>query len=107
MPTLSSVSTINNWKHNAYLRLFLTKKITTEARTEYYHNQIANNKFKDIFFADLAMRYSFKKFDITLELNNLLNKKSYEYGINGTFVHSYNNLNIRGRELMVSIYYKP
>lgn len=107
MPALSSVSTINNWKHNAYLRLFLTKKITTEARTEYYHNQIANNKYKDIFFADLAMRYSFKKFDITLELNNLLNRKNYGYGVNGTFVHSYNNLNIRGRELMVSIYYKP
>jgi hypothetical protein len=107
MPTLSSTYTLNNWKHNAYLRLFLTKKITTEARTEYYHNQIAKDKFKDIFFADLAMRYSFKKFDITLELNNLLNRKNYGYGVNGTFVHSYNHLNIRGRELMVSIYYKP
>jgi hypothetical protein len=36
-----------------------------------------------------------------------LNRKNYGYGVNGTFVHSYNNLNIRGRELMVSIYYKP
>lgn len=107
MPALSSAYTLNNWKHNAYLRLFLTKKFTTEARAEYYHNQIAKDKFKDIFFADLAMRYSFKKFDITLELNNLLNKKGYGYGVNGTFVRSYNSLNIRGREIMVSVYYKP
>lgn len=76
-------------------------------KAEYYHNEIVNNKYKDIFFADFAMRYKFKKFDVTVELKNLLNKKSYEYGINGTFIHSYNNLNIRGRELMVSIYYKP
>lgn len=107
MPALSSAYTLNNWKHNAYLRLFLTKKFTTEARAEYYHNQIAKDKFKDIFFADLAMRYSFKKFDITLEINNLLNKKGYGYGVNGTFVRSYNSLNIRGREIMVSVYYKP
>ena len=40
MPALSSVSTINNWKHNAYLRLFVSKQFTTEMKAEYYHNEI-------------------------------------------------------------------
>ena len=70
-------------------------------------NQIEKNKFKDIFFTDIAMKYAAKKFDITMELNNILNKKNYGYGLNGAFVHSYSNLNIRGRELMVTLYYKP
>ncbi len=107
MPALSTTSTLNNWEHNAYLTFSLAKNLSVTSRAEYYHNQIEKNKFKDIFFTDIAMKYAAKKFDITMELNNILNKKNYGYGINGAFVHSYSNLNIRGRELMVTLYYKP
>lgn len=107
MPALSTTSTLNNWEHNAYLTFSLAKNLSVTSRAEYYHNQIEKNKFKDIFFTDIAMKYAAKKFDITMELNNILNKKNYGYGLNGAFVHSYSNLNIRGRELMVTLYYKP
>ncbi|WP_028896660.1 carboxypeptidase-like regulatory domain-containing protein [Prevotella sp. HUN102] len=107
MPSLATTSNINNWKHEGYVRFPILRQLTAEAKAEYYHNQMANNLFKDIFFADFSIRYAFNKFDVTLELNNILNKKNYGYGINGTLIHSYSNLEIRGREIMLTLYYKP
>jgi len=53
------------------------------------------------------MKVSTRRFDFALSLNNLLNKKNYAYSINSNFIRSYSNLNIRGRELMLNIYFKP
>lgn len=107
MPMLGTASTINSWKHTAKVRVPLFKWMSFEALGEYYHNQIAEHLFKDIFFADLSMKVSTRRFDFALSLNNLLNKKNYAYSINSNFIRSYSNLNIRGRELMLNIYFKP
>jgi hypothetical protein len=48
-----------------------------------------------------------KHFDLSLAWNNVFNNKSYSYGLNNTLSSSFSNQDIRGRELMLSFYYKP
>jgi hypothetical protein len=107
MPALGTSSTLNSWKHEASTRVSLTKALSMSTQVEYYHNQIAAHQFKDNLFVDYSIRYALRKFDLTLMLSNILNKKHYGYGVNGTMVSSYSSQEIRGREIMFSIYYKP
>ena len=98
MPALGTSSTLNSWKHEASTRVSLTKALSMSSQVEYYHNQIAAHQFKDIFFMDYSVRYALRKFDLTLMLSNILNKKHYDYGVNGTMVSSYSTQEIRGRD---------
>ena len=75
--------------------------------TEYYHNQIAQRKFKDVFFQNITLKLQARHFDLSLNMNNILNKRNYSYGINNTLSSSFCSQDIRGRELMLSVYYKP
>lgn len=106
MPQLSSSSTLNSWKHEAKVHIPIVKLLSMDALAEYYHNQLSNQQYKDIFFADAALRLQLKRFDLTLSLNNILNEKSYSYAINSDLMRSTSSQRIRGRELMISILYK-
>ena len=107
MPALSRTSNLNSWKHEGSIRIPLCKVLSLETLTEYYHNEVAQKKFKDVFFQDFTLKFQASHFDLSLSLNNILNKKNYGYGINGTLSSSFSNQDIRGRELMLSFYYKP
>ena len=82
------------------------KLLSLETLAEYYHNQLSANRFKDIFFADASLKLQLRRFDITLALNNLLNRKTYAYALNSDLMRSTSSLLISGRELMINIYYK-
>ena len=107
MPAFGKTSNLNSWKHEGSLRLPLCKVLSLETLTEYYHNEIAQKKFKDMFFQDFTLIFKAKHFDLSLAWNNVFNNKSYSYGINNTLSSSFSNQDIRGRELMLSFYYKP
>ena len=107
MPAFGKTSNLNSWKHEGSLRLPLCKVLSLETLTEYYHNEIAQKKFKDMFFQDFTLIFKAKHFDLSLAWNNVFNHKSYSYGINNTLSSSFSNQDIRGRELMLSFYYKP
>ena len=107
MPALSRTSNLNSWKHEGSIRIPLCKVLSLETLTEYYHNEVAQKKFKDVFFQDFTLKFQASHFDLSLSLNNILNKKNYGYGINNTLSSSFSNQDIRGRELMLSFYYKP
>lgn len=106
MQRLGSSSTINSWKHEAKVHIPIVKLLSLETLAEYYHNQLSANRFKDIFFADASLKLQLRRFDITLALNNLLNRKTYAYALNSDLMRSTSSLLISGRELMINIYYK-
>ena len=107
MPAFGKTSNLNSWKHMGSLRLPLCKVLSLETLTEYYHNEIAQKEFKDMFFQDFTLIFKAKHFDLSLAWNNVFNNKSYSYGLNNTLSSSFSNQDIRGRELMLSFYYKP
>lgn len=107
MPMLGRTSNLNSWKHEGKVVIPLCKTLNLESLTEYYHNEVAQKKFKDIFFQDFSLKFKVKHFDFSLALNNVFNNKNYGYGINNTLSSSFSNQDIRGRELMISFYYKP
>ena len=107
MPAFGKTSNLNSWKHMGSLRLPLCKVLSLETLTEYYHNEIAQKEFKDMFFQDFTLIFKAKHFDLSLAWNNVFNNKSYSYGINNKLSSSFSNQDIRGRELMLSFYYKP
>ena len=107
MPAFGKTSNLNSWKHEGSLRLPLCKVLSLETLTEYYHNEVAQKKFKDMLFQDFTLIFKAKHFDLSLAWNNVFNNKSYSYGINNTLSSSFSNQDIRGRELMLSFYYKP
>ena len=107
MPAFGKTSNLNSWKHEGSLRIPLCKVLSLETLTEYYHNEIAQKEFKDMFFQDFTLIFKAKHFDLSLAWNNVFNNKSYSYRINNTLSSSFSNQDIRGRELMLSFYYKP
>ena len=107
MPAFGKTSNLNSWKHEGSLRLPLCKVLSLETLAEYYHNEIAQKEFKDMFFQDFTLIFKAKHFDLSLAWNNVFNNKNYSYGINNTLSSSFSNQDIRGRELMLSFYYKP
>jgi hypothetical protein len=107
MPTLNSCSSLNSWKHDATIFIPLWKSFSMVTTLEYFHNQLTDKHFKDIFFADVSLKYTNKHFDYTLGINNMLNKKNYTYSINTNLVSNSTNNRVRGRELLFSVYYKP
>ena len=107
MPAFGKTSNLNSWKHVGSLRLPLCKVLSLETLTEYYHNEIAQKEFKDMFFQDFTLIFKAKHFDLSLAWNNVFNNKSYSYGLNNTLSSSFSKQDIRGRELMLSFYYKP
>ena len=57
-------SNLNSWKHEGSLRLPLCKVLSLETLTEYYHNEIAQKKFKDMFFQDFTLIFKAKHFNL-------------------------------------------
>ena len=98
--------TIDNWKQDLSIILPISP-FTIDVRGEYYRNEITNGNYKDFFLADIKASYKSKRLDLTLSLNNLLNRDTYSYVITSDLVSSTSTNCIRGREVLLSIYYKP
>lgn len=74
---------------------------------DYYHNQIADSKYKDMFLANCTLGYKTKHIDWELKASNIFNKKVYAYTTASNLVTMQSVTAIRGREIMLSINYKP
>ena len=96
---------IDSWKQDLSLVLPFQPFII-EFRGEYYRNEITSGNYKDFFLADIKARYKSKRLDLTLSLNNLLNRDTYSYVITSDLTSSTSTNHIRGRELLLTAYYK-
>lgn len=105
MKMLLYKQTINNWKHDASLTLPFGSFVV-DLSGEYYNNELTDGDYKDFFIADAKATYKFRKLDLSLSLTNMFNRKDYSYVVaNDLIIHSSTN-GIRGREVLLSFYYK-
>ena len=73
---------------------------------DHYYNEVNDSDPVRNYFIDFAFRYKHKKWRLSAELNNLLNKQQYGY-MEYSGIRSYTSwINIRGREFIVSLQYK-
>lgn len=96
---------IDGWKQDLSLVLPFQPFII-EFRGEYYRNEITSGNYKDFFLADIKASYKSKRLDLTLSLSNLLNRDTYSYVITSDLTSSTSTNHIRGRELLLTAYYK-
>ena len=97
--------TIDNWKQDLSIIIPISP-FTIDLRGEYYRNEITSGNYKDFFLADIKASYKSKRLDLTLSLNNLLNRDTYSYVVTSDLTSSTSTNRIRGRELLVTAYYK-
>ena len=97
--------TIDNWKQDLSIIIPIIP-FTIDLRGEYYRNEITSGNYKDFFLADIKASYKSKRLDLTLSLNNLLNRDTYSYVVTSDLTSSTSTNRIRGRELLLTAYYK-
>lgn len=96
---------IDGWKQDLSI-IIPINPFTIDLRGEYYRNEITSGNYKDFFLADIKASYKSKRLDLTLSLNNLLNRDTYSYVVTSDLTSSTSTNRIRGRELLVTAYYK-
>ena len=95
----------DGWKQDLSI-VIPVSPFTIDLRGEYYRNEITSGNYKDFFLADIKASYKSKRLDLTLSLNNLLNRDTYSYVITSDLTSSTSTNHIRGRELLLTAYYK-
>ena len=98
--------TTDGWKQNLSV-IIPIDLFAIDVRGEYYRNEITSGNYKNFFLADIKAGYKTKHLDLTLSLNNLLNHDTYSYVITSDLSSSTSTNHIRGREILISLYYKP
>ena len=105
MEQSATASTVNNWKHDLSLTL-PARSFTFALSAEYYRNELTRDNYKDFFLTDAKVSYKSRHFDLSLLLSNLLNNDTYSYVTINDLMSSSSTCRIRGRELLLSIFYK-
>ena len=96
----------NNWQHTAKI-IVPAGKLRFTLKGEYDHNQLMPSKYKDIFFADAIIGLTTRHIDYELGLNNLLNNQSYVRSTVANLTTLRSETILRGRELLLTLVYKP
>ena len=103
MPRRSS----DNFIYSGNLTFTPLSLITWTIGGEFYHNQIEEGRYKDMFMLDTKLTFNIsKRFEISLSATNLLNNKEYRYTSYNTISQYEHSSLLRGREFMLSIYIK-
>ena len=106
LPENGNKSSFNNWQHTAKI-IIPAGKLRFTLKGEYDHNQLMPSKYKDIFFADAIIGLTSRHIDYELGLSNLLNEKSYVRSTVVNFTKMRSETILRGRELLLTLVYKP
>ena len=105
IPTTNYSQALDHWKQDLSVILPISP-FAIELRGEYYRNEITSGCYKDFFLADIKASYKSKRLDLSLSLNNLLNRNTYSYVVTSDLTTSTSTNCIRGRELLLTAYYK-
>ena len=89
-------------KQDLIVKIFFPEKIQAKLNIEQFYNHLDNSNNANYYFADFALQKSFEKpkIDLSINLTNILDTKSYTNYIytNNTFISS--NFPLRGRLLL-------
>ena len=105
MKQLGTTSDLSNWKHDLSI-IVPVHSLTFDLTGEYYRNSITDGQHKNFFLTDVRTSFKSRHADITLSLCNLLNLDTYSYAITSDLIRSISTNHIRGREIILSIFYK-
>ena len=73
---------------------------------EHYSNQIADNKTKQLFLADISAAYSFKSgIELSLQVRNLFNQKTYAYSVYSGLMRMSKEYQLRQRNIWASVFF--
>lgn len=74
---------------------------------EFYRNQIKEGHYKNMFMLDTKLMFNInKRIEISVSATNLFNKKEYSYNSYSMVSQTERSSNLRGREFMISLYFK-
>lgn len=83
----------------------LGKKLTFRMTAEHYQNEIGKDNFKNTFFLDTSATYKVnKKFEVSLDADNLLDNVMYDYTLNSSLSTYISKQCIRGRNVFITFF---
>lgn len=101
------VQNLDQWKHAFVITAFPTKNLQLQMTGEYYNNEVSKNIHKSIILLDSKLTYCLcRSLEISATLSNLFNKRTYDYTLYSELNSTTYEHRLRGRELLVSIYWK-
>ena len=96
MPLLRTIS------NNASLEFYLPYDITLGASALHYYNNL-NNDDASFLLGEANIKYTYKRWSITLSCDNIFNKKSYVYSTSNGLTENTSIYHIRPRSILLKI----
>ena len=101
-------NTLQGFEHSFSLYYSPVKKLSLSLIGEYYHNQRQSHQYTDHFLMDArAICRLRSNLELTLSLRNILNTREYAYTTYTELMSLSESCPIRGRECLLSVYFRP
>jgi hypothetical protein len=99
---------LQGFEHSFSLYYSPVKKLSLSLIGEYYHNEVSDHQYSDHFLIDTKTILKLRSnLELTLSLNNILNVSHYAYTTYTELMSLSGSQPIRGRELLLSLYFRP
>lgn len=101
------VQNLDQWKHVFSVSAFPIKTLHLQVTGEYYRNEVVKDIHKDMMLLDSKVTYDLSRsLELSATLSNVFNKKVYDYTLYSDICSTTYRHRLRGREFLISIYWK-
>ena len=104
-----TTSDTKEYKHTLELIFHPWEKLNFSVLGEHYYTEFTDDMSKHLVLMDVKAEYNLSdKWQLILSARNLLNQKEYNYTVVNAedFTKSFTSYQIRGRDVLLSLYYK-
>ena len=102
-----AANSLQSFEHSFSLYYSPAKKLSLSVVGEYYHNEVVSHQYTNHFLLDAKAIWKLRSnLELTLALNNILNENSYAYTTYTQLMKYSASQPIRGRELLLSTYFR-
>lgn len=99
-------NSVTSFSHDGELHVFPTSVLDISAHFSHVRRQITTDRYKNMALFNASAQYKFRRFIFRLELDNILNQRSYTYTVfDGINTYSY-EYGLCGRTAMVKATFK-
>lgn len=104
----NDASMLQGFEHSFSLYYSPVKKLSLSLNGEYYHHEISHHQYTDYFLMDTkAILKLHSNLELTFSVNNIFNESRYAYTSYTEMMVLSQSYPIRGRELLLGIYFRP
>lgn len=101
------VQDLDQWKHVFSVSAFPIKMLQLQVTGEYYRNEVVKDLYKNMVLLDSKLTYNLSRsLELSATLSNVFNKKTYDYTLYSDLSSTTYKHHLRGREFLISIYWK-